>query len=88
MSPGYYERGARKLSNGNRRKIEPKEIPSSDFPPTRCIYPATWNLSDNPALCLMGLRSFNNGIYVSGIQNSTTKIKNGFSNLEKPHSTY
>ena len=26
MSSRYYERGARQLSKGNRRKIEPKEI--------------------------------------------------------------
>ena len=48
--PGYYESGPRLLLLENRRKIEPNKIPSCLIsPPTCCVYPATWNLSDNPA---------------------------------------
>ena len=48
--PGYEESGPWLLLLENRRKIEPKEIPSCLIsPPTCCVYPATWNLSDNPA---------------------------------------
>ena len=32
ISPGYYEHGPRLLSNENRRKIEPKEIPDCLIP--------------------------------------------------------
>ena len=40
----------RLLPKENRRKIEPKEIPSGLIPcPTCCIYTATWNLSDSRA---------------------------------------
>ena len=47
--PGYYECGPRLLLLENRRKIEPNKIPSCLIsPPTCCVYPATWNLRDNP----------------------------------------
>ena len=49
--PGYYECGSRLLLLKNKRKIEPNKIPSCFIsPPTCCVYPATWNLSDNPDL--------------------------------------
>ena len=47
--PGYYERSPRLLSYENKRKIEAKEILLFDSPPTCCMYPTTWNLSDSPA---------------------------------------
>ena len=49
--PGYYECGSGLLLLKNKRKIEPNKIPSCLLsPPTCCVYPATWNLSDNPDL--------------------------------------
>ena len=43
---------SRLLSWENGRKIEPKEIPScsNDSPPTCCIDPATWKLSNSPEI--------------------------------------
>ena len=52
ISPSYYERGPRLLSKEYRRKIELIETPSCMIShwSTCCIYPATWDLGDNPAL--------------------------------------
>ena len=57
--PGFYEHGPRLLSLENRRKIEPKEISSCFFysPPTCCICPATWNLSDSPGEVTVGFQN-------------------------------
>ena len=38
ISPGYYECGLRLLSLENRRKIEPKEIPSRLIPRLLVVY--------------------------------------------------
>ena len=49
ISPGYQGCGLRLLLLENRRKIEQIEIPSWLIPCLlNCIYPATWNLNDNP----------------------------------------
>ena len=42
ISPGYYERGPWLLSKENRRKMEPKEIPSCLIP--RLLVVFTWQL--------------------------------------------
>ena len=41
ISPGYHEQSPQLLSCKSKRKIEPKEIPLFDSPPTCCIYPTT-----------------------------------------------
>ena len=46
--PSYFEHGPQLLSNENRRKIEPKEIPSCSIPSLLVVFTlATRNLTDN-----------------------------------------
>ena len=48
ISPGYYEHDPSYFHVGNKKKMEPKELPFNS-PPTNCIYWATRNICDSPA---------------------------------------
>ena len=56
ISPSYYECGLLLLPFENRRKIEPKDIPSCLIPCLLVVFvPGNLNLCDNPAIQLISI---------------------------------
>ena len=71
--PRYFQKNIEEI---NRTK---RNLSLYDFPPTCCIYPATWDLGDNPAL--HSVMEFNVMLFQSAIPYRSTYICLSFRHL-------